>query len=325
MHEPTYRDAMRTAWQIITRHKFLFVFGLFATFVGQLGILDLLLKVGLAGTEHTYLPLWGVLPTFGAVSTISIIGFTVQTWVLIAWLATIFIGFGIFLTFVSVTSHGALIHATGQYVHHPKKHIGLGDAWHAGVRHFWRLLVVICIKQGALMFLGFVTSIAVLNAITYASALDAILFITLFVLSLVVGLITSFVAVYAEGYIVLEEYPVRDALRSGWELFKEHWLVSFEIGLTVLVLNILIALVAFASLAFLFIPTLLLWMTAASVASSIILFQIGSFVAIGTFILLIATLGAALTIFTTALWMDLFWHMHKRGLTSRVLLKLRRS
>ena len=325
MQEPTYRDALRTAWNITKGHPFLIIFGLLALFVGQLGLLDLVMKIGLVGSEGGSMPLWAILPALGGIGTISIVGFTVQTWVLIAWLTAIMVGFGLFFTFASVVSHGALIHATGQYVNHPRKHVSLGAAWHAGVSHFWRLFGIIALKKIALGLLGFSISIAILNAVSYASVWDAVLFVLLFVLALGVGMWISFIAIYAAGYVVIEQYSLRDALRAAWELCKEHWLVSIEIGLTVLVLNVLAAVVAFAALSLLFIPTLLLWMTASQLASSLILFQLGSFIAVGLFILLLATVGSLLTVYTTALWMDLFQHMHRRGMVSRLVRRVTRS
>jgi hypothetical protein len=325
MHEPTYRDALRTAWNITKGHPFLIIFGLFAVFVGQLGLLDLVMKIGLVGTDSGFMPLWVILPALGTITSVSIVGITVQTWVLLAWLAAILVGFFLFLTYAAVISHGALIHATGQYVNHPKKHVSLSHAWHAGAIHFWRLFAITAIKKISLSLLGIATSIAILNAVSFASAWDIVLFIILFVLALIVGLVISFVAVYAAGYVVIEEYQLGDALRSGWELFKEHWLVSIEIGITVLVLNIVAACIAFASVPLLFIPTTLLWVTASQLSASLLLFQLGSFIAVGLFVLLLATLGSFLTVYTTALWMDLFQHMHKRGMVSRIVRRVTRS
>jgi hypothetical protein len=326
MHEPTYREALRTAWQITTTHKFLIIFGLFAAFVGQLGVLDLIFKVGFAGTEYATFPLWALLPSVGAGSlSVSLAGITLEAWMLIAWLLAILIGFGILLTLVAVSSHGALIHATGQYINHPRKEVGIDAAWHAGVSHFWRLLGVVFAKWLVLFGLSLSIGWALINAITYGTAWDAVLFALLFVLALVVGMVVSFVAVYAAGYIVIEEYKTLRAMRAAWELFREHWLVSIEIGFTVVLLNLLSTAIAVASMALLFIPSILIWMTASGIAGSIILFQIGTFISVGLFILLIATLSSFLTVFTTALWMDLFQHMHRKGLTSRIAAKLKRS
>jgi membrane-anchored glycerophosphoryl diester phosphodiesterase (GDPDase) len=325
MHEPTYREALRTAWNITTAHPFLIIFGLFSIFVGQVGLLDLVMKVGLVGTEGGRMPLWAMLPSLGVMETISLAGFTVQAWVLLAWVFAIIIGFGLFFTFVSVSSHGALIHATAQYVQHPRKEVLINDAWHAGVSHFWKLFGIIALKKVAIGLLGFGISVAMLNAVLYASAWDAVLFILLFIVALAAGMWVSFIAIYAAGYIVIEEYSIGDALRSAWELCKEHWLVSIEIGITVLVLNILAGVLALASLSLLFIPTILLWATASQLASSVILFQLGSFIAVGLFVLLIATVGSLLSVYTTALWMDLFQHMHRRGIASRIVRRITRS
>lgn len=318
MSEPTYRDALWTAWQITKEHKFLFIFGLFATFVGQLGILDLIMKLGLVGSDAGPLPLWALLPSLGLGASYTIVGFTLQTWMLLAWLAVLVIGIIVVFTFVAVTCHGALIHAIGQFINHPRKEVAVDDAWHAGVQHFWRLFAIVLTKAAVMFLLALATGAAIVNAVAYATTWDAVLFLILFVLAVIVGMVISFVAVYAAGYVVIEEYGFVQSIRSGWELFREHWLVSVEVGLTVLLLNVLASIIALASLSLLFVPTMLLWLVASGVVSSLILFQLGSFIAVGLFVLLIATLGSSLTVFTTALWMDLFQHMHRRGMVSTI-------
>ena len=40
--EPTYTDAIRAGWHLAWHHKSLWIFGLFAAFLGQMGIVELL-------------------------------------------------------------------------------------------------------------------------------------------------------------------------------------------------------------------------------------------------------------------------------------------
>jgi hypothetical protein len=319
MHEPTYREALTAAWHITWRHKFLWIFGIFAAFVGQFGLLDVITKMGFTGTDYAYFPLWAYgIEQFPLSALFSgSLGF--NTWLLLIWIGVLLLGFGILFFLVSVASHGSLVHATAQFSRHPKKHIDIDTAWHAGITHFWKLSVIIIFKMIALFLLSVGVGYAIINAVQFGNTWDVVLFLVLFILSLVVGMGISFVAIYAAGYVVMEEYSSVEAILAAWTLFKEHWLVSIEIGITVLVINVVISIIAIASVYILLFPTLLLWLAASGAVFSEVLLDIGTFLAIGMFIVFIATLGSILTVFSTTLWMYLFEHMHRQGIRSNIL------
>jgi hypothetical protein len=319
MRKPLYLQALKDGWELAWHHKILWVFGLLAAFLGQFGLMELFIKVGLTGSQFGFFPARLVLPQFFQPSFLPMTNFSlpIDDWAGLIWLFCFFLGFAIFLMFVTVSSQGALIQASAQFAK-KRTEPDAGAAWRSGTRHFWRLFFLNLIKK--LLIAGFAVALgfAIINAVVAPSAWDWILFILLFVLVAIVGMVLSFLMIYAAGYVVVEEYPLWRAIDAAWRLFLDHWLVSLETGVIVLAMNAVLGVVVLASFFWLFLPTLFLWMLAVSLMSSMLYYVAILFGSI-VFVLFIALAGAIFTVFTTAVWTDLFIRMHRHGLASRLL------
>ena len=173
-----------------------------------------------------------------------------------------------FLIFVSVSSQGALIHASAQWA----KKDSLPDtdkSWHVGVQHFWPLFFVNVFKKLFICALGLAVSWGAVNAlIGNVTAWDLVLFLLLFVLAALVGMVLSFLVVYVACYVVVEKYPLSWAIASAWKMFIKHWLVSVEVGAIILVLNVVVGIIALLGFFIFFLPTLITWFIAILGASS---------------------------------------------------------
>ena len=322
MHTPLYRQALRESWELAWKHKLLWIFGFFAAFLGQMGLLELFSKIGLAGTRFAFFPKWLFLPEFfGLRFPFESLALPIDGWMWFLWLMIVFAGFGVLLVFVAVVSQGALVHATAQWVK-KRKAPDADKAWHAGVGHFWRLLFLNLLKKVFLLALAVVLGFATVNVMLGVTVGNVILFVLLFILAVAVGMAVSFLAIYAAGYVVVEEYQFWRALESAWKLFLSHWLVSIEVGLILLFLNFVLGVVVLASFFVLFLPTLLLWMIAVSIASGTLYF-VAMIIGLFFFLLFVVFLGSVFSVFTTASWTYLFMKMHREGIGSRVLHWLR--
>jgi len=316
LKESTYRKALKASWQLAWHHKVLWIFGLFAAFLGQMGLLELITRVGLVGTKYASAPSWisWDFATMGAL--INTLSLSLQGWLLLIWFAVLFGGIGIFLTFVSVSSQGALIDSAAQFVEEEK----LPDpdtAWHSGVHHFWRLFFINLLKKGVLLVLSIVVSYAAIFAISSSPAVGVSVFTFVFLVSIFFGLIISFLSVYAACYVVVDENSLLESIKKGYKLFQNHWLVSIEIGVTILALNFLLIFLVVASMFLLFMPTLMLWLIAVTIVSEA-LYTVGVILATVIFLLFLAFIGSVFKVFTTSVWTYLFMKMHHHGLLSRI-------
>ena len=174
------------------------------------------------------------------------------------------------------------------------------------------------LKKAVIVGLAIAISASAYNSLKDFTLGNALAFLATFILASVIGLALSFLAMYAAGYVVVEEYPLGPAISAAWRLFLDHWLVSVEVGLLVLLFNGLLAVLALAGIMVFFFPAVLIWFLAV-VANNPYLFTLGFVIAIVLFVAYIMLLASFFTVFTTAVWTHLFMKMHKVGVKSRVL------
>ena len=321
--EPTYSDALKAGWHLAWHHKSLWIFGFFAAFLGQMGIVELLTKTSFGATYLRAPSFFVYVWNFFAEVPITTIGqslnLTADKFVWLIWLLIIFIGFGLLFLFVSVVSQGAIVHSTGRFIEKKgKKFESTSVSWDVSRKHFWRLLGLNVLRK--VILISFVSFVAwgMINALIEPSGGDIFLFFALFLLAIVMGMVLSFLLVYAVGYVVLEEQSFVKSIRSAWRLFTDHWFVSLEIGLIFIVINILFIVLLLVGMYVLFLPSLVMWTTAFLIQSTA-LYVAGIFLGFVLFVPYIVFLGSLFSVFTTSTWTYLFAKMHKTGVVSHLV------
>lgn len=320
MKEPLYRQALRHSWELARHHKLLWMFGLFAAFLGQMGLLDFLINIGKASSTYALYPTWLAFPRLcKQISLGASFSLPVDTWFWLIFLFIILLGLATFLIFTVVVSQGAIIHSVAKSVKNKGKELpDVGLAWQAGVSHFWPLFLINFLKKATIVCLAVIVGWGTLKAIVNFSNFSLAFFFVIFLLACVVGFTLSFLAIYAAGYVVVEKYSFTKAVISAWKLFLKHWLVSIEVGLIVLFMNVIVGIIALLGFLVFFFPTLVTWFIAVMVASPL-LYIIGLVVGLILFTVFIVFIGSVFTVFTTSVWTYLFMKMHKEGIISRIL------
>ena len=320
MSSPLYRQALSHSWRLAWQHKSLWVFGMFAAFLGQMGFLELISRTSL--TAATRLSPFGLAGSIWAMVKAFVTAdvewqMPLDAWAWLGWLVGSVGGIFLLLLFVSVVSQGALIEATAFSVR--KKNLpDVGRCWHMGVKHFWSLFLINIFRWVIFCGLVLVVSIAALNVLLIGNFADAVLFILLFILATAVGMVLSFLVVYSAAYVVVEEKKLGKAIEHAWRLFLDHWLVSIEVGIIVLFLNIVVGVVVLLGFMLTFLPTLISWFIAL-LTSNANLWTAGLIAGAFFFVLFVIFVGSIFTVFTTAVWTYLFMAMHHVGIKSRML------
>ncbi len=317
MHEPLYREALLKGWQLAWKHKLLWLFGFFAIFLGQLGLFDLAAKIFSVAAGAGFSS-WLVIPAVIAnLMNGASISLPLDVWVWLCWLFLILAGFFLFFIFMAVVSQGALIKSAAQFAEKGSLP-DINKAWHAGARHFWRLLGINFIKKIIIIaiacFIGYLAS-WFLQSIGFGTMG---IFLLGFLLAVFIGMIVSFLAIYAAGYVVVEEYSFFKSLAGAIKLFFGHWLVSIEVGAIILLSNLVLCAAAIIGFAISFLPAIVLWPAGALLGSPAI--SLSGLVASGLiFLLFFAWLNSVFTVFTTSVWTHLFMKMHHQGIASRII------
>ncbi len=233
------------------------------------------------------------------------------------WVAGLVILLIMAVVFVTITAQGALVAYAANYFK-DKKFNNLAKAWHKSVGHFWQLLKVNILYK--LIFCALLLSSAAVIKFWYLAE-TAIMQIVLGVvlgLLLFLYLVFSIIYFYVIAYVVIDNQIATRAARLAWRLFDRHILVSVEIGLVMLFLNLFLILAGATALLLAFLPAVIIWIVAGIFGFTKL---VAGGLAVGLFIwlVLILLLAAVFNVFNTAAWVCLFMKMRKEGIVSRIV------
>lgn len=323
MREPTYGEALRASWRLAWQHKDLWVFGLFAMLLGQFGLMDLVAKVWLAIKSGGVSSFADTLALMISPRTWQLVArsfdLPAEGWVWLIWLTVMLLGLAVAIGFVAVVSQGALVYAAAKFSKRTSIFPSDRKAWHHSVTHFWRLLGLNILRKLSFALVTLAIVSLTLSLAGSPTSADTAIFVIGFLLTLLIGVVLSFLLIYAVGYVVVEEYRLGEAIAAAWRLFTSHWLVSLEVGVVVLLANIVFLLVALVGVVYVFFLPILLAKWMAIQAGSAAILQTGIVLGYGLFLLFMMLLGAIFTVFTTSVWTYLFTKMHSKGVVSRMV------
>ena len=309
-----YREALSASFLFSWKQKKLWVFGLLAAMLGQMGMAEFIVKVLKIGSTNSTAKLL-LFPTFVRSGDWNFfVPIDVKIWAIV--LGLLLFGIFSFLVFAAVSSQGAIIHSVAKSVK-KNKLPKMGDSWHVGVHHAGRLFFINVIKKLVLFISSLFIGIFIFDLVVDFSFLSFFLYLLLFIVAAVISLSITIMSIYAAGYVVVEQYSFVESLQSAWKLFKNHWLVSIEVGFIVLLAEIIMVVFAIWGVAILFLPTMIIWfMSVLSLNSA--LWVAGTTIATILSSIFVMLLGSFFTVFTTSVWTYLFMKMHKVGIVSTI-------
>ncbi|MFH1292432.1 MAG: hypothetical protein ABIH87_04530 [bacterium] len=315
MKEPTYEQAIAKAWQVVWHNKVLWVLGLLAAFLGQFGLGDFFGRVWLLYNKGTVIGLSSHFWQGQGFSCMS--GLNWHNILGLVWLVGILIIILIAVVFLTVASQGALIAYTSEWFKNDS-FTDFSKAWRQSLTHFWQVLGAIAIYKAVFASL-LLLSLLLLNISDKAGG-----HIIVWVLGICLGiilffyLIFSILYIYTLGYIVVDNNKFVQAWQKSWQLFSKHVLVSLEVGVVLMVVNLLLFVLIVSSMLLAFLPALIIWLVSNLLGLSG-LAAFGFMSGLFLWILIVVLISSVYNAFNTGVWMYLFIKMHKQGIASRVL------
>ncbi len=303
-HEPVFGPAISEAIKVIRKEPGLALFGLLSVVVGQFGLADFLGKLafGVTDTSSLFRIPWPQ---------------TLLSWVQLTWFLVLVIIVGSAIVLVAVAAEGALI-AGAAYWYRFRKVGLLQRFWHTGVKHFWRLLAVHILEKILLIFILFVARFSFLYSSFIPTQWGRVVgSVVLTALIILFGLVVTSVAVFARGYIVVEEMTLQRGVVEGLRLFSGHGILSLELNFCLLILSTLYVLVFGFISTYLFIPSVFLLILAGFFNSpflSVVAYY-GGWLFVG---LILMAAAAFLNAATTAIWIMVFMRIRHVGASSRL-------
>lgn len=306
MLESSYRQAITHAWKLVWHNKILWIFGLLAAFAGQFGMNNFIGRLVFLSGSH---------PSVRDYLAMFYFNFARGGTVWLIWLFFLAALVIISIVFLAVASRGALVAAAAAWYKN-KTTPDFEKSWHKGVKHFWRLLFLDILKRIALGLILLALVIVWNNG--NISTMNLALSVLIVFVSLLVALAVSVSAVYAAGYLVEEGAGFVEAIARGWRLFTKHFLVSVELSVLLVALDVLVVAVLMIVSTVALVPTVIFtmfagitgfsWLIVCGLATSLVLS-----------VIMVALIGAIYNAFTISAWIYLFMKMHHEGIGSRLL------
>ena len=310
-----YRTIIAKAWEITKRYKFLWLFGFFATLLGNAAEYkslfkqieniknnsDALLNIGYQIT------LWGKIaqslqnvPLINALAIILTLLFVILIAIIFIWLI--------------IVSQTALIQSAS--LAENDKKVSFKESFLSSVRYFWPVFGMnLLAKLIIFLLLSLLFTPLLVILIAQGAKISMFLTLVMVVIFVPIAIIIGFVAKYAVAYIVLQKKKFWEALADGWKLFIQNWLISLEMALIVFVVNAALAFILILISVILVSPFMLLGLISGS--SQVLYIIMGGAIAIIAIIFMFS--AAIFSTWQNTAWTLLFIKLEKGGVFPKIV------
>jgi len=310
-----YRTIIRQSFIIAWKHKYLWVFGLFATLLASNFEIELINRfTNRQGATAYDWQRWAQTGIFSPRAWGNLIemfkadaGSSISMIVILLALAALFI----VLLWLSVVSQGGLVNNAQKALANGNRLPSAAERKHdtstgfkEGRKHFWQIFGLNVIVRIIVYVLALVT-IAPIFAPGNLTVLSSILYFVVFIILLAVALVLAFMTKYAIAYIVLKNQTMGQAIASGWRLFMKNWLVSLEMTFILFAVSILGSLAIILAVMIMAIPVALLYILGV-VFGSFPIFLAVLILGVLVSIAIVVIGGSILTVIQTTAWVSLF-------------------
>ncbi len=304
----TFGDVFKGAYQIVKRHKFMWIFGFFAAFLGAGGELEPLLRNYSSISETTEqifslqsLMRSGLLGSFFENITNFFGTYPFQSFMFLF----IFLIVACVMLWLSIVSQVALFSCANKVaMNQPASY---KEVFRDSHKYFGPVFLINIIVKFILYVLFIVVTVPLMSWFVLHNnvAAGVVFVIAIFLVLIPISILASFIVKYAVAYIVIEGKKPKESIGLGWELFKKNWLVSVEMALIVLVIGVGVGITILIGIGLSAIPFILI-SVAALLFNSSFGFAVTVVVATLVFLLIAAFLGSIYVAYQYSAWTLLF-------------------
>lgn len=316
----SYRSLLKQAWTISWCHKYLWLFGLFASLTAVGGSVEYQIITqnfnqnlvdgsfyylsGLLASWELLRSLWiglGQVCLSGPVAILNALS------VLLIGLTLL-----VFFIWLAISSQAALVDSVKKILSAKKKESELSprNGLTAGNKHFWPVLGLNILIKILINVAFFIISLPLLFMVMKETTALLTFYTILFVIFLPIAVSLSLIVKYAIAYQVLENRSFVASLEKGWGLFWKNWLVNLEMAIILFIINFFVGLAAIIVMSLFLLPLLLLGLMAKAVWLVSLMLIIG--------LVIVIFVGSFLTTFQISSWTTLFLRLKEKGGTAKL-------
>lgn len=325
-----YRNILKKSIIITWKHKFLWFFGFFATFLGGFGAYEILINRSDAYYAQNVFNSFQRLQEMNILSTeffsnlSRVFHLSPVSMIIVFAVILVLLALFVFLIWLAVVSQVALVSSSAHLIksdkHSSKLNIQRGVS--EGIGRFWPVLGLNFFSRVLIYMSFFLLSIAFVLMVQGSQQWIAdLLYVILFVIFIPIALIISFIFNYAICYVVIDKKSFVRAVEDGWRLFLKNWLVTLEMGLILFLvtfgftLAIIMAAVVVAIPIYLLVNLLFIW-GAGTLSFWLII------ITIVFLTLFVAVMGALVTTFRISSWTTLFVRLNSEEKSPSKIVRL---
>jgi len=313
-----YKDLITSAIKIVVHHKYLWFYGFFAVFLTNGILLQKIYSNNNTGFAQNFQKLKGTgIFDFGIINNIIQLAKTDPAGLALRMaVLLVIVALGLFVAWLAFVSQGALIKSVSDIYINKKSNFK--TALKNGMNYFWPVFFFKIIEKTILLFLVATAGLTMFYSVIYENNfLIKISAIFLFLLSIIFIALVMLITRYAMSYSVINGRRFIDAVSLGFSLLKNNILMSIEMSLVILLINVILSFFALVLVSAAVIPFVFL----------ISIFYKMAFLAGFTFILItgalslfiiIGLVGAVLFVFNDSLWTIFFMNLSKETFVSRL-------
>lgn len=311
----SHRSLLKQALNIAWKHKYLWFFGLFASFIAASGsweyqILTNNVNQNLVDGSYSHLnnilAMGEMMRNFclGMVGLFSYDFISILNAITIILLTFILLALFIWL---AISSQAALVDSVKKLLNSRKKDnlLSIRESISAGHRHFWPVLGLNITIKILICFIFLIVGLPLLFMVISDTGALAVIYTILFAIFIPIATGLALIIKYAIAYQVLENKSFVSSLEYAEKLFRKNWLISLEMAVILFIINFLASGLLLLAISLLLLPLLLLGAV----------FNMGwlIFLVILLAIILIVVVGSFLTTFQIASWTGLFLRLKEKG------------
>jgi hypothetical protein len=245
----SYRTILKQAWNIAWKHKYLWLFGLFASIAAASGSFEYQLLANsfqASALENSYYHINSIVLVGKAIGAF-FIGFvnlfSYDLLTIINTLTVIIITLTLIVTFVwlSISSQGALIISVKKLLTAKKKEavLNIRENLVRGHEVFWPVLGLNILIKVLIGLTLFIMGVPLLFLAVDGSAYLAIVYTLAFIIFTPIAISLSLIIKYAIAFKVLDHENFSNSLKKSISLFGKNWLISLEMGIILFIISFL--------------------------------------------------------------------------------------
>ncbi len=309
-----FRTILARCFALLRQRPSLWIFGLIASGVGGIGVIELAVSL-FRFLRHTSTAPLSMLQT----TSLS----AVYYWLippyqnaLLPLFAVLLICVGFLVFLVTVIALGGLIRGTVD-----KKPQPLITLWHHGVSHVWHMAALVIARKivvTLLVVLGVICGYAIAQS---AGAWAAGLLAAWWTVIVIAVMSASFLTIYAATAMSIDRLHVKNAVVKALQVFRRHVLLSLEMALLLFGVELIALILVAGVFVVIAVPVYLLYLVGV-ISSVLAIFKAGLAIALILLFVIGLLVAGFLTVFEIAAWSALYMKTREGVVMSRILYHL---